>query len=476
MENIDLSYQLQINTTFDSKLCNAIVTDQYTVKIETIPEYLARVTYPERILGAPVTILSVKDGYPNIMEYDMDTYYIHTSTFKHDYYTFIDGLEDINFVKLPTGDVSTAMTVIGNGRSLDPIRLVNDASLPGTFKYYGTNIDASKGYWPFPTSDSSVITTDSIIGTGLSIDPIKLVNDVSLADPLNYYGTDIDASKGYHPFPDQYTCLSITGTGKEDDCIRLVNDELAPRPNYYYGTDASGIKGYWPFPVIEEIPVRWVATGYRYCETESGNNTGWEWVEEKRQTEINGTWTDDPSVAPRMVLLENLTDCPLSVTYYRWVYTNASTCEVISGVNTGIKLLEKKQQYSIDNSTWIDSSAGYIYERTTNYTDCPVPERRAGVSVDLTQYNQSYETNIPYAENISIAVWTPTRPDWNYMFISIPTDKTLFSIRDEISDITEQFSLTGQTDSKVGYRDNKVYIKAYPYVTDESVRIFVTIT
>jgi hypothetical protein len=50
----------------------------------------------------------------------------------------------------------TDLSVDGTGTALDPIVLVNDADTPGNSRYYGTNIDGTKGWFMLPFAGDNV--------------------------------------------------------------------------------------------------------------------------------------------------------------------------------------------------------------------------------------------------------------------------------------------------------------------------------
>lgn len=59
---------------------------------------------------------------------------------------------DWNAFNIKLSTVATAMSVTNTGVSGNPVTLVNDQSTPGNTKYYGTNGSGVKGYYPIPVS------------------------------------------------------------------------------------------------------------------------------------------------------------------------------------------------------------------------------------------------------------------------------------------------------------------------------------
>lgn len=94
---------------------------------------------------------------------------------------------------------------------------------------------------------------------------VQAVKDWLPHQNLLYIGTLIlqtsaDFSNTYHARLVTYAFgvnseKSITGDGSIVNKIHLVNDEASPDPDEYYGTDENGVKGFHPLPVCDCDPV-----------------------------------------------------------------------------------------------------------------------------------------------------------------------------------------------------------------------------
>lgn len=164
---------------------------------------------------------------------------------------------------------------------------------------------------------------------------------------------------------------------------------------------------------------------------------------------------------------------------YRWVSTGVGgSCLLdVTSRNTGQYTIEEKYQSSENNGqTWTDV-VGYPTRTSTviNLTQCSLPQNWIGIVVDSSTYNTSAEQSIPYSENTFITVNTPTKAGFNYVFISIPQNKTL-SVKNAFNiDITSSFSLFG-TDDRPTHSLNKVYRKDDMFATDLSTVYYIKIS
>lgn len=114
------------NGPFDAKLANYYV-DGNVIKVETIAQYLARVITVYRMPGVMVTILTPKEGYTSLGTYPINTFKTIVSNFDIKYYTFVDGVENINFEEVDFGFtyVAFASDDIGTDFSLTPVEGLN---------------------------------------------------------------------------------------------------------------------------------------------------------------------------------------------------------------------------------------------------------------------------------------------------------------------------------------------------------------
>jgi hypothetical protein len=141
-----------------------------------------------------------------------------------------------------------------------------------------------------------------------------------------------------------------------------------------------------------------------------------------------------------------------------------------------------------DYSVQISSSPGTVLDETvcttttttssTTTTTTTAAPYHLEVSVNSTTYDEPNEVNIPYT-SLSV-VNTPTKAGFNYLFFSIPIDKS-FILEDSLgTDVTSTFSIdvasgTGGVDSRVGYQDNYIYKSDDVFATSFSTIYTLTI-
>lgn len=123
--NIDSSSKLRIPTCFDSKLCNTYVSGA-TIVVETIAQYLQRVTRNIRVPGAKVIMLIPKEGYTSLGTYPIQDYGSIITNFDMVDYSFYDGVDDNNFVKVDYGYTYVAYASDDQGTDFT---LTNDPAL-----------------------------------------------------------------------------------------------------------------------------------------------------------------------------------------------------------------------------------------------------------------------------------------------------------------------------------------------------------
>ena len=115
---------------------------------------------------------------------------------------------------------------------------------------------------------------------------------------------------------------------------------------------------------------------------------------------------------------------------------------------------------------------------TTTTTTTVIPTYYMEMSVNDTTYDEANEENIPYAP-VNI-INTPTKSGYNYLFLSIPADKT-FTIHDSIgTEVTSEFSIdlasgVNGLDSRPGRLDNYIYKGDDVFATTFSVEYTITI-
>ena len=69
---------------------------------------------------------------------------------------YVGDVDWVQLYEVPPTEISTSLSVTGNGLALTPVTLVNDAATPGTYRYYGTNVDGVKGFHLLPFSGDNV--------------------------------------------------------------------------------------------------------------------------------------------------------------------------------------------------------------------------------------------------------------------------------------------------------------------------------
>lgn len=100
---------------------------------------------------------------------------------------------------------------------------------------------------------------------------------------------------------------------------------------------------------------------------------------------------------------------------------------------------------------------------------------KAAICVNNAGYGWGHEVAIPYVENNEISVFTPTKAGDNYLFFSIPTDKSLI-VKDKGGvDISNQFLIVG-TDNAPDYQNNYIYRRNQIFSSATSMNLNVTIS
>ena len=166
---------------------------------------------------------------------------------------------------------------------------------------------------------------------------------------------------------------------------------------------------------------------------------------------------------------------------YRWFPTGSTWCELdTDGNNTGYLFVDEKQQSSDNNGeTWIDLDVPTRVSRYLATGTCPLPIYRLAVAVGLGNYNLDTEVNIPYIENTVIEVNSPTLAGYNYIFFSIPSNKS-FIIRNYLNmDITSEFVSNLEhpvLDVRPGYKVNTIHKKQDGFDTSLSTKFYLTIS
>jgi len=160
---------------------------------------------------------------------------------------------------------------------LDQLQLLNDVSVPGSYKHYGTDVSGNKGWvnsslLRITSTDvvenylddkvingnvtTTSVTTDSTGEEFLEIDvtiknsievdsnALQLENDEAAPGNSKFYGTTTGGVKGWQDIPVDHSLVLV------NDHIQLYQDQTDPGSSKYYGTDVFGSKGYHSLPVV----------------------------------------------------------------------------------------------------------------------------------------------------------------------------------------------------------------------------------
>jgi len=159
----------------------------------------------------------------------------------------------------------------------DELQLVNDETLPGSFKRYGTNSNGEKGWTDsslvrissndavenyleekfvsgnattFTTTEDSTgeefLNVDVGIKNSVEVDSneVQFVNDELAPGNSKFYGTTVGGVKGWQDLPTRKSIII------SENYLQLHQDQTDPGTNQYYGTDNSGAKGFHTLPAV----------------------------------------------------------------------------------------------------------------------------------------------------------------------------------------------------------------------------------
>lgn len=130
MINIDDTFYGLLPTLLDSKLCNVKYSGGNII-IETIPQYLLRVTTNYRFPGVLTTMLIPKTGYTLLSSYPLGSFASILSNFDIKYYRFINGVADINFTEVIIQDSSLYVLKSELKTTVYPILLPSASTVAG---------------------------------------------------------------------------------------------------------------------------------------------------------------------------------------------------------------------------------------------------------------------------------------------------------------------------------------------------------
>lgn len=174
MINYQDSLQLQINSPLDAKACN-YYREAADFVIEPIAKYLERVIDVYRAAGVMVTVLEAKEGHTPIIggdgliRFSLIGFPSELVNFDIKYYTFVDGLEDVDFQQISFGYtyVAYASDDTGTGFSLTPSAGLNyTAILVANEKINTLVVGDFDGLWHKPEETPQVQSDWSVDDTG----------------------------------------------------------------------------------------------------------------------------------------------------------------------------------------------------------------------------------------------------------------------------------------------------------------------
>lgn len=137
---------------------------------------------------------------------------------------------------------------------------------------------------------------------------------------------------------------------------------------------------------------------------------------------------------------------------YRWVADGPASCEVVNGFNTGYQLVPmKKQAKSFDD--WVDTLETRV-DKIYNEVACPLLYTRAGYAVGINGFVSP--TYLTFTVGVNVGIKIDALEGYNYLYISVPTNKTFSVVDDNSLNITSEFEKVG-TDNVEGYVNCDVY-------------------
>lgn len=201
MINIDDSLNVLQLVPLDASVCNYYYSGGNIV-VETLAQYLARVSINYRKAGNIVLILTPKTGYTSLGTYSLASWATAATNFDNKYYTFTSGLADINFVELVfyntgTGVLSTNDFTNTYKAKLDASPYSYRITLPASSDV-ATRIAGAVAGTDYPTGWTlSALNTYDLLITHTLVG-VKIVN-------VLIYEVDVSGDRLSKPFSDAYT-------------------------------------------------------------------------------------------------------------------------------------------------------------------------------------------------------------------------------------------------------------------------------
>lgn len=224
-----------------------------------------------------------------------------------------------------------------------------------------------------------------------------------------------------------------------------------------------------PLPGTREVEVS------RACEFVDGERTGYLTIlKNVEEQDAEGNWIIVQT--NKEYVIYDAAECPPPsppAPQYRFVYGSWSC--IPDGIYfTGYKTRTVQREISLDGGdTWAFDSN---YPNETSYDDvlCEVTPYGAWMTVGDPNYDYLIEINMPFDFGIPLDVTSPTKPDYNYLFVSIPSGRT-FSLRDSMGENLRKYMVTVGSDIRVGYRNNTIYRVDDMFASDYSSSFVLTV-
>lgn len=194
MINITDTFLTLLPIPSDAKLCNWTYSGSNII-IETLAEYKTRVYEDIRIPGMIVSILLPKDGYTLLASYAMSTFADVLFNFDFKYYTYKDGVADINFEELLFGSLSDFVLKDGDKvlsdnnfsdadkAKLDELENVKKISLTASSSIAGKIVGATfpSGWSLAPSGDlgTNLLITHNLVNRELAEVTVKYVDGLT---------------------------------------------------------------------------------------------------------------------------------------------------------------------------------------------------------------------------------------------------------------------------------------------------------
>lgn len=208
-----------------------------------------------------------------------------------------------------------------------------------------------------------------------------------------------------------------------------------------------------------------------------------DYVIEWRQWSYTGTIVlisgegSDPVIQVQHPFYSYVVECGIYYPVIRYVYIDGISYSPYPGVGDiySPDLLECLDTVAVcDDYTTTTSTTSTTTTEPTTTTTTTILTYRASISVGPgPDYNMATDTNVPYSENVSIEVQSPTLSGYNYFFVSAPTSRTLTIINSMGINVTSDYTAIG-FDNRAGFYGNTVYRKNSVFYTGFSVKFFLT--